>query len=101
MSYIKGGTYGICDRCGFRFRLRELRKEWTGLMVCVADFDPRPPETRPAHVEPEGLPLPNARPDHPAIIHSPSLPPERLSGVDFGNFLTSIAGVILTSKGGL
>lgn len=24
----------ICDRCGFEFKHAELRKEWTGLMVC-------------------------------------------------------------------
>jgi hypothetical protein len=21
----------VCDRCGFKFKLSELRKEWTGL----------------------------------------------------------------------
>jgi len=35
---------GICDRCGFEFPLRELRKEWTGLRVCRADFDKRHPQ---------------------------------------------------------
>ena len=24
----------ICDRCGFKYWNHELRKEWTGLMVC-------------------------------------------------------------------
>ena len=24
----------VCDRCGFDYRLSQLRKEWTGLMVC-------------------------------------------------------------------
>lgn len=24
----------ICDRCGFKYKARQLRKEWTGLMVC-------------------------------------------------------------------
>jgi hypothetical protein len=24
----------ICDRCGFQYDLTQLRKEWTGLMVC-------------------------------------------------------------------
>jgi len=63
-SYIVGGVYGICDRCGFKYRLRDLRKEWTGLMVCPADFDPRPPEMTPPVVKAEGVPLPNARPDN-------------------------------------
>jgi len=62
--YNPGGAYGICDRCGFQFRLRELRKEWTGLMVCSKDFDPEPAQTKPAPVAAEGVPLPNARPDN-------------------------------------
>lgn len=63
-SYIVGGAYGICDRCGFQKRLRELRKEWTGLMVCTPCYDPRPPELTPPVVKPEGVPMPNSRPDN-------------------------------------
>ena len=25
----------ICDRCGFKYKARQLRKEWTGLRVCT------------------------------------------------------------------
>lgn len=28
------GPKAICDRCGFQYGLGDLRKEWTGLMVC-------------------------------------------------------------------
>ncbi len=34
----------ICDRCGFKYWNYELRMEWTGLMVCSADWDPRHPQ---------------------------------------------------------
>lgn len=64
MGYSPGATKGICDRCGFEFRLRDLRKEWTGRMVCSDDWDPRPREMTPPRVKPEGVPLPNARPDN-------------------------------------
>ena len=64
MTYSPGAAKAICDRCGFEFRLRDLRKEWTGLMVCSADYDPRPREMTPPRVKPEGTPLPNARPDN-------------------------------------
>lgn len=64
MSYIPGGTYGICDRCGFQFRRSELRKEWTGLMVCRKDWDPRPPQLRAPVVGAEGAPKPTSRPDN-------------------------------------
>lgn len=65
---MAGGPWGICDRCGFKYRLSHLRKEWTGLMVCKADWDPRPPEMRPPVLRPEGLPLRDARPEPPWVI---------------------------------
>ncbi|MGE5500691.1 MAG: hypothetical protein ACM3W4_02060 [Ignavibacteriales bacterium] len=61
MSYISGSSYFICDRCGFK--RRDKRKEWTGLVVCEPCLDPRPPELDPPNVYPEGLPLPDARPE--------------------------------------
>ena len=32
--YEAGQWNAICDRCGFKFKAKTLRKEWTGLMVC-------------------------------------------------------------------
>jgi hypothetical protein len=34
-----------CMRCGFWFPSTELKKEWTGLYVCKADFETRHPQT--------------------------------------------------------
>lgn len=43
-NYYKPGDWNaICDRCGFKFKASELKKEWTGLMVCEADFELRHP----------------------------------------------------------
>lgn len=33
--YIPGGFYRICERCGFKRRNWDTRKEWNGLIVCV------------------------------------------------------------------
>lgn len=66
-TYQSRGVLGVCDRCGFTFRHAELRKEWTGLMVCAADFDPRPPQLDPPNVWPEGLPIQDPRPEQPDI----------------------------------
>jgi hypothetical protein len=60
---MAGGPWGICDRCGFKVRHSRLRKEWTGLMVCPDDWDPKPAELRPPPVKPEGLPIRNPRPE--------------------------------------
>jgi hypothetical protein len=59
--------YVVCDRCGFKYRRSQLRKEWTGLMVCPKDWDPKPAELRPPPVGPEGLPVRDARPEPPII----------------------------------
>jgi hypothetical protein len=37
-------TYGISDRSGFRYRLREMRKEWTGLIVGPDEYEPKHPQ---------------------------------------------------------
>lgn len=46
----------ICDRCGFRFHSDELKKEWTGLMVCHECWEPRHPQdfvrAVPEHITP-------------------------------------------------
>lgn len=31
----------LCDRCGFKFKSFQLKKEWTGLMVCDPCWEPR------------------------------------------------------------
>lgn len=64
MSYSPGKVKSVCDRCGFEYPLASLRKEWTGLMVCPKDYDPKPPQLSPPSVKPEGLPHPNSRPDN-------------------------------------
>lgn len=41
-----GSWNAICDRCGFKFKARALRLEWTGLRVCKECWDPYPPQLR-------------------------------------------------------
>ena len=43
--YESGGWYRICDRCGFKRRHYDTRKEWTGLIVCADTcWEPRHPQ---------------------------------------------------------
>jgi len=32
-------VFGICDTCGFRYKLNQLRKNSYGMMVCPTDYD--------------------------------------------------------------
>lgn len=34
MTFEKGQWNALCDRCGFKFKARQLRLEWTGLRTC-------------------------------------------------------------------
>lgn len=34
MSFELGQWKAVCDRCGFDFMARQLKREWTGLRVC-------------------------------------------------------------------
>lgn len=56
-------TYNvICDRCGFPYKNTELRKEWTGLMVCEPCYDVRHPQDF-ARIPRTERPLPWTRPE--------------------------------------
>lgn len=54
--------WGICQRCGWKYRLSAIRKEWTNLRVCPSCWDPRPKQLTAPKIGPEGQPLPNSAP---------------------------------------
>lgn len=46
---ILGQWNALCDRCGFKFKSRQIRMEWTGLRVCAGPgtndcWEPRHPQ---------------------------------------------------------
>lgn len=42
--YAPGDWNAVCDYCGFAFKASLLRRDWQGLMVCTADYNPRQPQ---------------------------------------------------------
>jgi len=50
IEYFKHGSWNaICDRCGFQYKAEDLRREWTGAMVCHGGgtnncWEPRHPQ---------------------------------------------------------
>jgi hypothetical protein len=58
MGYVPGNPWGICPRCGFKYRLSEFRAEWTGVRVCPKCWDPKHPQ-----LDVRGVPEPPARLD--------------------------------------
>lgn len=43
-KYVAGDHWCICDRCGFKVRFSDTRKEWNGLRVCTKDYEARQPQ---------------------------------------------------------
>lgn len=72
MSRFASGkwAYGISDRSGQRYRLRDMRKEWNGLLVGKDEWEPKHPQLEPLRVPADPEALRNPRPE-------PNLPQER------------------------
>ena len=56
-------AYGICDITGFRYRLRDMKKTWDGLLVGPDQWSPKHPQIdrRATPVDPQAIR--DARPD--------------------------------------
>ncbi len=56
-------AWGISDRSGFRYRLKDMRREWTGALVGPDEFEPKHPQLEPPKAGPDPQALRNPRPD--------------------------------------
>lgn len=44
-NYYQHGDFNrICDRCGFKVKASDTRKEWNGSIVCASHYDERHPQ---------------------------------------------------------
>jgi len=55
-------AYGISDRSGFRYRLRDMRLEWNGLLVGRDEWEAKQPQLNPIRATPDPQALRNPRP---------------------------------------
>lgn len=62
--YRHGDRNAICDRCGFKYKLSQLRPTWDGLLVCRKDWEPEHPQNR-IRIRPERPRHVDARPEPP------------------------------------
>ena len=56
-------SYAISDRSGFRYRYRDMRKEWTGAVVGKDEYEPKQPQLGPFRKVIDAQALREARPD--------------------------------------
>ena len=57
-------AWGICDITGFRYRLRDMKKTWDGLLVGPDQLSPKQPqlERKPTPLDPQALKDPRPAP---------------------------------------
>ena len=64
MPYAAGkNAWGISDRSGRRYRLREMKVEWTGAKVGPDEFETKQPQLFPPKAFPDPQALMNPRPE--------------------------------------
>ena len=64
MTYASGKhAWGISDRSGRRYRLRDMMVEWTGAKVGPDEFDPKQPQLSAPKVGPDPQALKGPRPE--------------------------------------
>ena len=61
-------AYGISDRSGFRYRLRDMRKVWNGLLVGKDEYEEKHPQIQPVRRAIDAEALRDPRPDTNNII---------------------------------
>ena len=64
MAFASGKfTYGICDITGFRYKLKDMRMTWDGLLVGPDQWSPKHPQLMPKPAPQDPQAIRNARPD--------------------------------------
>jgi len=116
--YASGSkAYGISDRSGFRYRLREMKKEWNGLLVGPDEYEPKHPQLEAPRVGPDPQALRDPRPDKSEtvsvylgtdVVGLPIETPRAIGKVgevtvttsETGNISTTVTGVDATASVG-
>ena len=56
-------SYATSDRSGVRYRYRDMRREWNGLLVGKDEYEPKHPQLEPFPKVVDAQALKDARPD--------------------------------------
>jgi len=64
MAFASGKyAYRISDRSGFRYRIKDTRKEWNGSVVGKDEYEPKHPQLEPLRTQADAEAIRDARPD--------------------------------------
>jgi hypothetical protein len=56
-------SYGISDRSGQRYRLKDMKLEWNGFLVGKDEWEAKQPQLQPSRVKADAQALKQSRPD--------------------------------------
>jgi len=65
---IGKNAFAISDRSGFRYRYKDMREEWNGLLVGRDEFEAKQPQLGPFRKATDPQALKNARPDKKEVL---------------------------------
>ena len=82
-------AWGYSDRSGFRYRLRDMIKEWNGLKVGRDEYEEKHPQLEPNHPGPDPTALFEPRPDRRSEVTV-----ENLLGLN--PFLSTVSSAVIT-----
>jgi len=94
MSKFASGknSYAISDRSGFRYRYKDMRREWNGLLVGRDEFEAKQPQLGPFRKVIDAQALRDARPDQADPVQTFQV--KTTNGITYlGNGNWSTAGV--------
>lgn len=64
MAFASGRyAYRISDRSGFRYKIKDTRKEWNGSIVGKDEYEEKHPQLEPVRTLPDAQAIRDARPD--------------------------------------
>ena len=88
-----------CDRCGFRFKLLELKKECNGLKVCHRCYEPKHPQLEPTTNVADSEAIFDPRPDKDVEAGDGRVFTDTdIIGINFSGFkITSALGTVTIS----
>lgn len=67
-------AYGISDRSGFRYRLKDMRMEWNGFLVGKDEWESKHPQLEPRRKSTDAEAIRNPRPENNIISATVSFP---------------------------
>jgi len=98
MSFASGkNAYGISDRSGFRYRLRDMKTEWNGLKVGPDEYEAKHPQLDPRRrvIDPQALrdPRPDTNNSIPETVSFPAFNTETLEYVPLATMIGRVGTV--------